>query len=155
MGSYQFSGFNAGIFQPTDAFTAEMCYNQIIMTRQETLVHLNRLFWDKKLDPEKLFHVLLGREKEDSYVQKEKIFSRMLASLPWHLIVDMLGIDEVKNLLTKKVIDGLWPKSLREQYERIRKILHGEPVSPAKWGTPEARKYTFPVLSDRWYASRT
>jgi len=124
------------------------------MTRDEKLNHLKNLIWDYNIKSEEILDVLEGSLEKAGHLNKDKIFCRMLSSLPWHIIVELMGIEDVKKLLTTEVISQLWPHSLREQYDRIRKVLHGEFVPPAEWGTAEARKYTFPVLSDRWYGPR-
>jgi hypothetical protein len=124
------------------------------MDKKEKLETLKILAWDRRIEPERMLAVIEGAPPGPADIGLEEIFRAMLASLPWHRIVGMLGLERVKNLLTDETISKLWPGSLRTRYGRIRSILRGEPVPPAGWGPADNGALPYPLLSDRWYSPR-
>ena len=109
------------------------------------------IVWDYNHDPEQLAEVLSGERERVGHFDKQRLFVRMLASLPWHRTVTALGIEEVKRLLTPEAIALLWPPGLRERYARVRSLLRGDPVPPAEWNSDYARRLQRTLLSNRWY----
>lgn len=124
-----------------------------MMNGNEKLKRGAALVWDYRVEAQEVLDVLEGRRASVAGLDSDALFRRMLQGMAWHVIVEMMGIEEVKRRLTVENIGLLWPVGLRGRYERVRKILRGEFVSPARWGTPEARKYKFPILSNRWYGA--
>jgi predicted nucleotidyltransferase len=91
------------------------------------------LVWDYDVREDMLLDVLLGlREKEGPFDQ-ERIFLRALERLPWHDILEIMGKERIIQLLTPQRIAKLRFPGQRRRYERIRKILRGEPVSLSGW----------------------
>ena len=114
---------------------------------------LKKIFWDYNISDETLFNILAG-EQHHAVVTREKIFSRMLERLGWHEILGVVGIEQVKLLLTKEVIQTLRQAELRERYEFIRKILCGETVSFTGWGDEYYQQIKHTLFSNRWYRSQ-
>ena len=129
-----------------------MADREIVEEIVEELVEIARTInWDYNYKPEDLAEVLAGRRERVGHFDKQALFVRMLKSLPWHRTVTALGIEEVKRLLTPEAIARLWPPSLREDYERTRRLLRGDPVPPTDWSSERARQLQRSFLSDRWY----
>ncbi|MCY4628631.1 MAG: hypothetical protein OXE58_13845 [Acidobacteria bacterium] len=123
------------------------------MADRELVRIAKTIVWDYNYDPEDLAEVLAGNRERVGHFDKQRLFVRMLKSLPWHRTVTALGIGEVKRLLTPEAIATLWPPSLREDYERVRRLLRGDPVPPTDWGSERARQLQDMFLSDRWHRS--
>jgi hypothetical protein len=80
--------------------------------------------------------------------------NRMFERLNWHELMDILGVDRIKKLLTKESISRIRFPELRERYEFIRKILSREPVSFTGWGDAYHQRIKHTLFSDRWYRSK-
>lgn len=127
-----------------------------MLTDSERARIAGMLVWDYAVQAEEVIEVLEGRRKRVAVLDRDALFRRMLAGLAWHTIIEMVGIDEIRRMLTPANIAKLWPAGLRERYERIRKLLRGEPVPFAGWGSPEDRERVRRDLrrstfSQRWY----
>jgi hypothetical protein len=107
--------------------------------------------WDYRYDPDDVVDVLRGRRERIGHLDKQALFARLLQTMPWQRVVAALTIEEVTRLLTPETIARLWPQSVRERYERIRRLLRGEPVPPAEWSAEHAHRLRNTLLSDRWY----
>ena len=126
-----------------------------MFTRERKLELLAGIVWDYDTDPETLLAVLEGRQEKAGGVDKSAIYRRLLRALPWQNIVGLIGADEAIAMLTTENIAHLWPRELKEQYERLRKILRGEPVSPSEWDSPNARaRLRQRTFSHRWYRAQ-
>ena len=128
-------------------------YTRATMADRELVEIARTLNWDTTCDPEELAEVLSGERERVGHFDREALFARMLATFPWHRTVAVLGIEVVEELLTPEVIAKLWPPSLRERHERIRRLLRGDPVPPAEWGPELRRRLRSTLLSDRWYGA--
>jgi len=123
------------------------------MTNKKKEKILSKIYWDYNIPGEKLYSILLGKASE-SFPGREKVFTRMLERLGWYDILDILGIDLIKELLTKEIIKKIRHAELREKYEFIRKILSGETLSFTGWGDEYYRKIKHTLFSNRWYSTR-
>jgi hypothetical protein len=126
------------------------------MEREDKLRCARHLVWDYAVKEAEILDVLEGRRERVAGFDRDALFSRMLQSSSWHVIVDIFGIEEVKRRLTPELIARLWPLALRERYGRVREILRGDPVSSAGWGTEDTRPGLRVALrartfSHRWY----
>ncbi len=122
-----------------------------MLTRTEKSNILKSIVWDYHVQEDKLLDVLLGiREKEGTFDQT-KIFIRALERLPWHDILEIIGKERIKSLLTPDLISNLRIPEQQQRYDRIRKILHGEPISFSRWNPIHRETYKNSLLSNRWY----
>ena len=117
----------------------------------EQLETIKSIVWDYQIDEEGLLNVLLGVQDKEGPFDQEKIFIRVLERLPWHKILQILGRERVKQLLTSNLIAKLRFPEQRDRYERIRKILYGEPISFSGWDPSHREKYKRSLLSNRWH----
>ncbi len=115
---------------------------------------LQPLLWDYHIDPYDLFEVAVGhKERVGSFTQKTA-FIRMLERLSWYDLIRVFGIEEITRLLTPDIIAQLRFPELRERYELVRKVLHGEPVSFSGWSAEYRQKIRHTLLSQRWYRAQ-
>ena len=114
---------------------------------------LKKIFWDDPIPGAELFSILIG-SKNNEFLSQEKIVVRMLERLGWHTILDLLGIEKARLLLTKEVISKIHQRELRERYEFIRVVLSGEPVSFTGWGDEYYQRIKHTLFSLRWYSTQ-
>ncbi len=125
------------------------------MEREEKLKTIKGIYWDYHIDPEEYLDILEGRRPGQSpWLDREKIIIRMLERLYWYTLVDFFGMDGLREAITPEVIARLRFPFMRRKYDYVRKVLHGEPVSDSGWGHKGDKKYTYPLLSHRWYRAQ-
>ncbi len=125
-----------------------------MLTHKEKCQILCSIVWDYQVDGEKLLEVLTGFRETEGPFNQEKLFLRMLERLPWHDILGLVGIEFVKHNLIPQRIAKLHLPQQRNRYERIRKILHGEPLSFSGWNPRHRQKYQSTLLSNRWHRTK-
>ncbi|HPA72869.1 MAG TPA: hypothetical protein PKY31_11410 [Spirochaetota bacterium] len=126
-----------------------------MMTREEKLKTIKGLYWDYHIDPEEYLGILEGKVPDHGpWLNREKIVIRMLERLYWYTLVEFFGMDGLKEVITPEVIARLRFPFMRRKYEYVRKVLHGEPVSDSGWGNKGDERYTYPLLSHRWYRTK-
>jgi len=64
-----------------------------------------------------------GKTLRAGHYTFESLFIKMVSGLPWFTIVDIVGPEKLKELLTDDVIRKIWPKSVQEKYNYVRKRL--------------------------------
>jgi hypothetical protein len=123
-----------------------------MLNQEEKLKLMKKLTWDYNISPQDLLDLIEGRITNAGPFDRKGWFVRCLQDLPWHVLVPLWGgIEEIKPLLTTETIRRVYPSSRRETFERIRKILSGEPVPPARWGAEFGKELQNSFLSNRWY----
>jgi hypothetical protein len=111
---------------------------------------LKSIFWDYNTDLLPLHKLIAGELNSIDDYELKLMLNRMLERLNWYELIDILGIDLIKKLLTPEIISKLRNKELKERYERIRRILFKEPLPFSGWD-PEYRKgIKTTLLSYRW-----
>ena len=83
-----------------------------------------RVLWDYTIDDNSLSNILNGTKSTFS-LNKEKLFARLLLSTKWYTLLDCLGRDGLKEILTDDVINHIWIPDVREKFHYARKTLHG------------------------------
>lgn len=125
--------------------------DKTMITATQKCSILKSLAWDYHVQGERLLEVLLGLRKKEGTFDQAKIFLRALERLPWHDILEIMGKERVKQLLTPEQVAKLRFPEQRQRYERIRKILQGEPVFLSGWDTHHRETYKRSLLSNRWH----
>ena len=123
------------------------------MVKEEKQQLLQKIFWDYRQTGKELLDVVSGTSKE-GLISREKIFVRMLERLGWHDILEIVGIEGVKDLLTPSLLAGIRQAELRERYEFIRSILSGAPLSFTGWGDEYYQRIKHTLFSHRWYRAQ-
>ncbi len=85
---------------------------------------LKRVIWDYSIQEEALWDIFEGKKSTFS-LNKEKLCARLLLSTPWYRLLDCLGVQGLKEILTDKVINSIWIKDVREKFIYAQKALHG------------------------------
>lgn len=80
--------------------------------------------WDYRISATDMAELLDGKIDKAGHYTREMLFAKMLTGLPWFTIIQLLPVENVKEMLTDEVIAVLWPKSVQKQYEYVKKRLH-------------------------------
>ena len=85
---------------------------------------LKRVVWDYAVDENTLVAIFEGKTATFS-LSKEKLYSRLLLSTPWYRLLDCLGVEGLKEILTDELVNSIWIKDIREKFTYAREALHG------------------------------
>ena len=112
---------------------------------------LLNIFWDYNTDLLPLEKIIKRDLKSIDDYEFKLILNRMLERLNWYELLDILGIDLIKQLLTPEIIGKLRNEGLKERYETIRPILFKEPLPVSGWDPEYRKRVKTTLLSNRWY----
>ena len=122
---------------------------KIYMTRKEKYGTLKKIFWDYNVEFLPLDNFIkMETDDIDEYVYN-LVVTRMLERLNWYDIIDILGIEQLKKILSQDTIKRLRSNELKERYERIRRILFKEPLSLSGWDPEYIKRIRTTLLSYR------
>ena len=93
------------------------------MDREHRYKILKTIIWDYTVSASDMEELLDGKIDNAGHFTRKKLFVRMLTGLPWYTIIQLLPVENVNEMLTEEIISTLWPKSVKDQYEYIRKRL--------------------------------
>jgi len=95
---------------------------------------LKRIMWDYSVDENTLWAIWEGKSATFS-LNRNKLRSRLLLSTSWYRLLDCLGLNGLKEVLTDEVINSIWIKDIREKFIYAQKALHGIVNEVAfRWG---------------------
>ena len=123
------------------------------MTDLEKYTKLKQIFWDYNVDKLPLDKVVNMEFNSIGSYEFNLVFNRMLERLNWYDLLDILGIDFIKKILTAERICKLRNKELKDRYERIRRILFKESLSISGWDPEYRKRIKATLLSNRWYSA--
>ncbi|OGU33495.1 MAG: hypothetical protein A2057_06085 [Ignavibacteria bacterium GWA2_35_9] len=111
---------------------------------------LKSIFWDYNTELLPFDKLIEGDINAIDDYEFKLILTRMLERLNWYELMDILGIDLIKRLLTPEIISKLRNNELKERYERIRRILFEEPLPFSGWDPEYRKRIKTTLLSYRW-----
>ena len=123
------------------------------MSIEEKYNTLKKIFWDYNIDLLPLNKIVIMQFDVIDKYEFDLIINRMLERLGWFDLLDILGVDLLKKVLTSGSINRLRSKELKDRYERIRRILFKEPLPLSGWDSEYIKRIKTTLLSNRWYAS--
>ncbi len=110
------------------------------MTKEEINKAIKAAFWDYNIDPNKFYSIAIGKSPASGIFTKNKILLRLLERLSWYELIDLFGIDFLKENLKPELISLIRVPELRERYESVRKFLHGEALSGSGWSDQNRKR---------------
>lgn len=124
------------------------------MNNKEKYDILTKIFWDYHVDKLPLNSIIMGDLQSIDKYTFNFIIVRMLERLSWYDLLEILGPENLKQILIPEIIDKLHSKELRAKYEFIRKILSGEDLSFTGWGDAYYQRIKHTLFSNRWYRTQ-
>lgn len=112
------------------------------------------ILWDYEIDPLEFYQVAIGKKKMIGFFNQERALIRILEHLNWYDVVDILGLNFLKENLSSDIVNKLRIGGLKKRYEIVQKILRGEPVSITGWNSETRQRLKHSILSHRWYCSQ-
>jgi hypothetical protein len=123
------------------------------MLPEEKYNTLKKIFWDYNIELLPLNKIVNMQFDEIDKYEFELIINRMLERLSWIDLLDILGVDKLKEILGSGSLNKLRRRDLKERYERIRRILYKESLPLSGWDPEYIKGIKTTLLSNRWYAS--
>ena len=88
----------------------------------ETQKLVKNILWDLNLTTEDVFSILSDKSNND---ERRRFVVRLLRSYNWYTLLKIFSIEEMIEIINdNKVINALFPNSLKEKYKNAREILH-------------------------------
>ena len=94
-----------------------------MFSEQEVKEHLHRLFWDYKVSKEEAWDLFTGKEQSAGGITRTNLLRKLVNGYRWHTVLKIVPKEQLKELLTDEIINGLFPRSLKAKYYHARKLL--------------------------------
>jgi hypothetical protein len=111
---------------------------------------LKRLNWEYNISVEDIYAVIKGEKTHAGHWDFDHLFIRMLERLRWYDLLYLLGRKTLQEKLVPVILKQIRFPEKRKKYERLGKILRGEPVSFTKWSP----KYREKVKGSIWIVKK-
>jgi hypothetical protein len=85
---------------------------------------LQKLFWDYNFTGEELQSLLEGTISRVGHLDTCGLYVRMLSSLTWYDVLNLVGREHLEDLLSDAVVNRIFSKDLRRKYGVARRILY-------------------------------
>ena len=136
-----------------ELLTSEVENMEKIILTDEQYRCLKRINWDYAISVEDIYAVIKGEKSHAGHWDFDHLLVRMLERLGWYDLLDLLGRETIQEKLVPEILRQIRSPEKREKYERLGKILRGEPVSFTKWGPEYREKVRHTLFSNRWYSA--
>ena len=93
------------------------------MDKQNRHKVLQSVMWDYSVSASDMEKLLDGKILNAGHYTRKMLFIKMLTGLPWYTVIQIIPVENVREMLTDEVIEALWPKAVQKQYEYVRKRL--------------------------------
>ena len=93
------------------------------MERQERYRHYEKILWDYNIKPVDVEAVLTRRQELAGHFNYRTLLIRLLESLPWFTVIELISPKNILLNLDDEVIASLRSKSLRKNYAFVKKRL--------------------------------
>jgi hypothetical protein len=110
------------------------------MNKHDILNRLMPLCGDFQIGPDDLYDLFTGKRLNVGTVSRDMLLIRVFEWLPAGDLIEMLGLDESRQILNSSFISRLQPEQLRDQYENIQRMLYGEAGFLSGWGPHKKHK---------------
>ena len=86
-------------------------------------IHLKDLFWDYHFNEDELQALLNGDVDKVGHLDRNALYARILTSMNWYQIMDLIPGEKIKEALSDEVIERIRFKDLREKYYFAKRLL--------------------------------
>lgn len=121
--------------------------------KKETNQILKRIKWDYSISDDDITAVIRGEQEYAGHWNYNKLLIRMLETLSWYELLEIVGQEQLKEKLVPEILLKLRNSDMQAKYERIGKILRKEPVSFTRWNPEYCQKLRDSFFSNRWYST--
>lgn len=90
---------------------------------EELLRRMKLMTWDTTLTPEYLLSVLKGENTDSNENARKGLYIKILNWFPWHEVRFMVPPDKLPEVLADDVIQGLFPRDMRDKYRYVKSLL--------------------------------
>lgn len=84
---------------------------------------LSKLSWDLDIKAEQLFQLLNGEIENIDGIDKSFLYRRLLTTYDWYTLLKLVPNEKYNQMLDDSVLDGLFPKELKEKFIYVRRVL--------------------------------
>ena len=77
------------------------------MTLEEKQRALKKVFWDYEFSWEELQNILQGKIHRIGHLDKQGLYARLLSSLNWYVILELIGKEHLNDLLSDNAIGSV------------------------------------------------
>ena len=95
------------------------------MTTEEKQHTLRKIFWEYDFSEQELRDLMRGNIPRAGHLDRAGLYSRLLASLNWYAILDLVGTDHLDDVLSDAVIGRIQSKDLQKKYVIAKRVLFG------------------------------
>ena len=124
------------------------------MNREKKLELLKNLHWDVNRHGDFYNKIIDGGINTFPEYERMSLLIRLFERLDWQQLVEIMGIDTIKEYLTVDLIKRIRFVYLRNKYDRIRRVLYGGTLPISGWSDDYRKTIKSTLLSDRWYSSK-
>ena len=110
------------------------------MNKHDIVNKLMPLCRDYPIGPYDVYDLFTGKVLNIGTVSRDRLLIRMFEWLPAGDLIEMLGLEEFRQILNSRFISRLQPEQLRDQYENIQRMLYGEAGFLSEWGSHKKHK---------------
>jgi hypothetical protein len=86
---------------------------------------LRQLFWDYDFSEVELQDLLRGNIQRAGHLDRTGLYARLLSSLNWYAVLDLVGNDHLDELLSDAVIGRIHSNDLKRKYAIAKRLLFG------------------------------
>lgn len=87
------------------------------------LKYLKSINWDTTVSSEELLRLLKGDAVNINGFTKQNLYTKILNYYSWHKVRHMVETEKLSEVLADDVIQGLFPRDLREKYRYVKSLL--------------------------------
>ncbi len=95
----------------------------VLYADDELLRYLKSINWDTTLTSAELLKILKGDTENVKGFTKQNLYIKLLNFYPWHKVRHMVKVEKLPEVLADDVIQGLFPRDLRDKYRYVKSLL--------------------------------
>ena len=92
-------------------------------TDEEKLNHLSKVLWEHPVTPQEALSILKKEKESVNGFTLTNLYIRIINGFNWHTVCKIIPEQQLHEALSDTVIQGLFPRSLREKYRNARQLL--------------------------------
>lgn len=93
------------------------------LSKREVIELLEKVRWDIPYSAESLYNLLMGEIDEIDGFTRQRLYTKIVNSFNWHVVRKIIPSTQLPGALADEVIQGLFPRSLRDKYRNVRGLL--------------------------------